>query len=282
MSTQAGAGKTTLAGHVGIQAHATGKIPVALLDTDGSKALSGWIDSSGNDNLDCLPVKAGKLATTLDELAAEAIDLAVVDTADVCDDDLRAIAEQADLIVVPVTPEGEDPPEMDDLLDMFEDVNKPFVFVLNKADLQADETHMTAIALAQHGTISPVIVPSYPGIAAAVQAGKTVVGGGDDDAVTIGDLWDYLSDRLDRAPRTKRKAPAGKKATAVTADAAAPVPSAPEEPAELSAADKAAMRADEKMAEAQKKLAERLAAKKAADEEITEDDIKKLMLDPFL
>jgi chromosome partitioning protein len=41
-SRKGGAGKTTLASHLAVQAEATGAGPVALVDTDPQGGLAGW------------------------------------------------------------------------------------------------------------------------------------------------------------------------------------------------------------------------------------------------
>ncbi len=79
-SQKGGSGKTTLSGHLAVQAQRAGSGPVVLIDIDPQGSLADW----WNEREDELPAFAqttvARLATDLEQLRQQGFKLAVIDT----------------------------------------------------------------------------------------------------------------------------------------------------------------------------------------------------------
>jgi chromosome partitioning protein len=77
---------------------------------------------------------------------------------------------------------------------------KPLIFVLNAATPKAKITYEAAVALSQHGTVAPVTVHHRTDFAASMIDGRTVmeIDPQGRSAKEITDLWEYVSDRLEK------------------------------------------------------------------------------------
>jgi hypothetical protein len=97
----------------------------------------------------------------------------------------------ADLIVVPVQPNPATVGEVGAVLGGMERQAVPFVFVIHCADPESDTVGAVVMALAQYGTICPVIIPQDNGSCRPEPS--------EDDPVTR--VLDYLLARMDRLAR---------------------------------------------------------------------------------
>ncbi len=79
MSHRGGVGKTTLAGHVGVQAQLRCGERVALLDATATRDLSRWSEARGRAAPECIGAKISKLEGLLKLLRLSGTDLAVID-----------------------------------------------------------------------------------------------------------------------------------------------------------------------------------------------------------
>ena len=75
---------------------------------------------------------------------------------------------------------------------------EPLIFVVNAATPKAKITYEAAVALSQHGTVAPVTV--HPYFAASMIDGRTVmeIDPNGRSANEIVELWEYISDRLEK------------------------------------------------------------------------------------
>jgi len=74
------------------------------------------------------------------------------------------------------------------------------LFVVNGATPKAKITYEAAVALSQHGTVAPVTVHHRTDFAASMIDGRTVmeVDPNGRSAREMVELWDYISDRLEK------------------------------------------------------------------------------------
>ena len=79
-SQKGGSGKTTLAGHLAVEAEAAGAGPVAIIDTDPQGSLSHWWNSRGVRSPQFAKVSVFDLQEALAHLRATGIKLVVIDT----------------------------------------------------------------------------------------------------------------------------------------------------------------------------------------------------------
>ena len=157
-SQKGGSGKTTLAGHIAVQADRTGAGPVIVVDTDPQGSLAAWWNARQAET----PLYA---RTTVSELADDAqrmrllgINLLIVDTPPAITATIDEVVKIADLVVIPTRPSPHDLRAAGSTVRLIERLAKPLVFVINSASPRARVTAEAAIALSQHGTVAPSII----------------------------------------------------------------------------------------------------------------------------
>jgi chromosome partitioning protein len=208
-SQKGGSGKTTLAGHLAVEASRAGVGPVSLIDTDPQGNLAQW----WNARVAAEPhfVKAGgfALGETLAELDRAGFRLAMIDTPPAITQCISQVVAHADLVIVPTRPSPHDLRAVGATVDIVERHGKPLIFVVNGANARARITGESAVALSQHGTVAPVIVHHRVDFAASMVDGRSVgeVVPGSPSAREISSLWIYVQDKLSRLMRDTQLIP---------------------------------------------------------------------------
>ena len=199
-SQKGGSGKTTLAGHVAVQAERAGAGPVALIDTDPQGSLSEWWNLRQAERPNFIGTNFPRLLTDLQKLHADGVELVIVDTSAAIAMAIRDVAVFADLVVVPVRPSPHDLRSVGATVALVEDAGKPLVFVINGAIAGTRITEEAAIALSRHGTVAPVTVHNRVNFATSMIDGRTVMETDEHcrSAEEIAGLWDYLERRLEK------------------------------------------------------------------------------------
>jgi chromosome partitioning protein len=199
-SQKGGSGKTTLAGHLAVQADRTGFGPVALVDTDPQGSLSEWWNARAAETPLFARASAGRFAADIARMRELGIKLLVVDTPPAIEATITEVISLADLVVIPARPSPHDLRAAGATVELIERVGKPLFFVINAATPRARITSEAVMALSQHGTLAPVIIHHRTGFAAAMIDGRTVmeVPGEARSAEEIVLLWEYLGKRLKR------------------------------------------------------------------------------------
>jgi len=199
-SQKGGSGKTTLSGHLAVEAARSGAGEIALIDTDPQGSLAHW----WNARQAPVPhfVKAGlpDLEQALEGLRLAGIKIAVIDTPPAITQSISRVVAHADLVLVPTRPSPHDLRAVGATVDIAERHGKPVIFVINAATARARITAESAIALSQHGTVAPVTIHHRVDFAASMIDGRTVgeVVPGSASAKEISDLWLYIQERLSR------------------------------------------------------------------------------------
>jgi chromosome partitioning protein len=203
-SQKGGSGKTTLAGHLAVQADRSGFGTVALVDTDPQGSLSEWWNARTAETPLFARTSAGRLATDIDRMRELGIKLLVVDTPPAIEATITEVIGLCDLVVIPARPSPHDLRAAGATVELVERMSKQLVFVINAATPRARITAEAVMALSQHGTLAPVILHHRTGFAASMIDGRTVmeVPGEERSAEEIALLWEYLANRLNRDFRT--------------------------------------------------------------------------------
>jgi chromosome partitioning protein len=202
-SQKGGSGKTTLSGHLAVEASRCGAGEIALIDTDPQGSLAHW----WNARTAPAPhfVKAGllELDEALANLARSGIKIAVIDTPPAITQSISRVVAHADLVIVPTRPSPHDLRAVGATVDIAERHGKPVIFVVNAATARARITGESAVALSQHGTVAPVTIHHRVDFAASMIDGRTVgeVVPGSASAKEISDLWVYIQEKLSRIVR---------------------------------------------------------------------------------
>jgi len=202
-SQKGGSGKTTLAGHIAVEAERQGAGPVALVDTDPQGSLADWWNERAAETPLFAHTDVARVRMDLDAMRASGIRLVVFDTPPAITGTIEQVVRMADLVVIPARPSPHDLRAAGATVEIVERWSKPLVFVINAAIQGARITSEAAIALSQHGTVAPVTVHNRTDYAASMIDGRTVM---DIDPASpsteeVVQLWQYLSSRLNRGAR---------------------------------------------------------------------------------
>jgi chromosome partitioning protein len=228
-SQKGGTGKTTLSGHLAVEAQRAGLGPVALIDMDPQGSLSHWWNARTAS--EPLFVKVGplELGKALEHLTRSGVKLAVVDTPPAITESISYVIGHADLVILPTRPSPHDLRAVGPTVDIATRHGKPVLFVVNAATPRARITGEAAVALSQHGTVAPVTIHHRVDFAASMVDGRTVgeVTAESASAKEIQQLWNYVQGRLARLKHDAAFAPVERESFAITglspADASGPV-----------------------------------------------------------
>lgn len=199
-SQKGGSGKTTLCGHLAVEAEKSGAGPVTLIDTDPQGSLSQWWNARAAKSPNFAKVGAFELSSALAHLKRTGIRLAIIDTPPAITDSISQVIAHSDLVIVPTRPSPHDLRAVGATVDIAERFGKPLIFVMNGATARARITGESAVALSQHGTVAPATIHHRVDFAASMVDGRTVgeVVPKSVSTKEIKDLWMYIQDRLSR------------------------------------------------------------------------------------
>ena len=199
-SQKGGSGKTTLSGHLAVQAQRAGAGPVVLIDIDPQGSLADWWNEREAEFPAFAQTTVARLANDLQVLRQQGFRLAVIDTPPAITMAIQSVISVAELIVVPTRPSPHDLRAVGATVDMCERAGKPLVFVINAATPKAKITAEAAVALSQHGTVAPITLHHRTDYAASMIDGRTVmeIDPNGRSSQEIVSLWNYVSDRLEK------------------------------------------------------------------------------------
>ena len=199
-SRKGGAGKTTISGHLAVEAERQGAGPVAVIDMDPMGSLAAWWNERSADTPVCAAVGEGGLQSTLETLKASGVSLVIVDTPPFATTEVAAIVRAANLVLVPVVPSPHDLRAIGETIDVVEGEGKPMVFVVNNASTNGRLTLQAVTALSQHGTVAPSVIHARQDFRSAMIKGRTAgeVFPKSKSATEIAELWSYLETRLNK------------------------------------------------------------------------------------
>ncbi len=199
-SQKGGSGKTTLSGHLAVQAERAGCGPVVLIDIDPQGSLSDWWNERETELPAFAQTTVARLAADLEVLRQQGFKLAVIDTPPAITMAIQSVIQVAELIVIPTRPSPHDLRAVGATVDLCDRAGKPLIFVVNAATPKARITAEAAVALSQHGTVAPVTIHHRTDFASSMIDGRTVmeIDGKSRSAGEVVALWSYISDRLEK------------------------------------------------------------------------------------
>jgi chromosome partitioning protein len=202
-SQKGGVGKTTLTGHLAVEAERQGEGTVAMMDTDEQMSLSGWFRVREAETPILAQPIDGNLRKTLDAMRKAGVDLVIIDTPPAITASISLTVALADLVIIPVRPSPHDLRAVGRTVDIVEQHGKPMVFVVNQANQRARITAQAAIALSQHGAVAETIIHSRTDFASSMADGQTVTELDPEgkSAAEIAGLWTFIKSRFDRKER---------------------------------------------------------------------------------
>jgi chromosome partitioning protein len=208
-SQKGGSGKTTLAGHIAVQAERAGAGPVAIIDADPQGSLSDWWNCREAETPAFAQTFISRLNEDIERMREIGIELLIFDTPPAITATIEQVIRLCDLVVIPTRPSPHDLRAVGATVDLCEKLDKPLVFILNGATQRARITAEAAIALSQAGTVAPVTIHHRTEFASSMIDGRTVmeISCNPRSVEEIEQLWEYLSDRLERCVRRAEMSP---------------------------------------------------------------------------
>lgn len=202
-SQKGGSGKTTLTGHLAVQAERTGNGPVAIVDTDPQGSIAGWGRARQTDAPIAFSATPHQLPGVISRLQEEGFALVFIDTPPAVTEAIAEVVTLSDLVIMPTRPSPHDLRAVGATVDIVEARGRAMVFVVNSATRGARITAEAAVALSQHGTVAPVTIHHRVDYAASMIDGRTVMELNEEcrSAKEIVALWEYVAERLDRLYR---------------------------------------------------------------------------------
>ncbi len=206
-SQKGGSGKTTLSGHLAVQAEISGAGPVALIDTDPQGSLSKWWNARAAETPAFVAARFDNLESDLDALRAQGFKTVIIDTPPAVTRAIAQVVSHADIVVMPTRPSPHDLRAVGATVEIAESHGKAMIFVLNAATARAKITAEAAVTLSQHGTVAPVTLHHRVDYAASMTDGRTVMeyNANCASAKEVRGLWEYLQDRLNKLDQTPRE-----------------------------------------------------------------------------
>lgn len=194
-SRKGGAGKTTIAVHLAVEAGRAGAGPVAIIDTDPMQGLTQWWDA----RTDQQPVLfKGAVADLVPTLRKQGFRLLLVDTPPSIGEEVALAVKSASLVLIPVQPSPNDLRAAGSTVSLANGLKKPLAFIINRVKPRVRLTVQAFEALAPHGVISPLLYDRTD-YAAAMNDGLTApeldTKGPAQGEVTA--LWTYVASRLE-------------------------------------------------------------------------------------
>ena len=124
-SQKGGSGKTTLSGHLAVQAQLAGAGPVVLIDIDPQGSLADWWNEREAEYPAFAQTTVARLAADLEILRQQGFKLAVIDTPPAITMAIQSVISVAELIVVPTRPSPHDLRAVGATVDLCERAGKP-------------------------------------------------------------------------------------------------------------------------------------------------------------
>jgi len=198
-SRKGGSGKTTLAGHLAVQAERAGSGPVALADVDPQGSLADWWNTRAAPTPVFVQTALADLSDNIGRLRSLGIKILIIDTPPALTSTIGDVIKLADLVVIPTRPSPHDLRSIGATVELVEHLGKPLIFALNGATPRARITSEAVTILSRHGLLAPVIIHQRVDFASSMIDGRTVMelSGGTRSAAEIAKLWKYLAGRLD-------------------------------------------------------------------------------------
>ena len=197
-SRKGGSGKTTLTGHLSVEAERRGHGPVAILDIDPQGSLADWWNEREAASPVFVNTTLEALAGDIARLRATGIRTVIIDTPPAITGAIRQVVDVCDLVLIPTRPSPHDLRSVTATVELVEDMGKPLVFVINAATPRARITKEAIAALSQHGPLAPSLIHQRVDFASSMIDGRTVMElpNAPLAALEIERIWEYLANRM--------------------------------------------------------------------------------------
>lgn len=184
-SQKGGAGKTTLAAHLAVEAVKQGVASVCVTDTDPQGNLASWWNKRQAQDI--------AYATILQhaQMRKSGIALCIVDTPGIIDSNIHAVITLADFVLIPAAPSALDLESVNQTAGIIEQAGKPFAFVVSRADMRTSLPAEMRNVLASAYPVAPVIITHQPS-----KYVRPMNDGLTGDSPQIAELWKYVNEEM--------------------------------------------------------------------------------------
>ena len=191
-----GAGKTTLATHLAVEAGRAGLI-VGVLDADPQGGLARWWNARAADTPAFFALQGG-IARTLEGLKDQKLDLLVIDTPPFDTAEVDQIIAQADLVVIPTRATPDDISSVSSTITSADRSKRRRVFVLNSIKPNTRPTAEAALLLSEFGPVCQVVLSDRIPYGTAKTDGRTApeLKGQEKAAEEVAGVWRFVARHL--------------------------------------------------------------------------------------
>jgi chromosome partitioning protein len=175
ISQKGGAGKTTIAVHLAVEAQRQG-FSVAVFDLDPQASASSWSDKRKSDMPAVVSAQAARLPSLLEQARNQKADLVIIDSAPNADAASLAAARAADLILIPCRPAAFDLEAIGTTLSLAAVAGKPAWVLLNAVPPQGKlGEEARAILTASKVQVVDTLLHHWVAFSHSVNDGRTAV-----------------------------------------------------------------------------------------------------------
>jgi chromosome partitioning protein len=181
-----------------VQAQKGGVGNVALIDVDPEASLADWCAQRGDQPVKYARATQADLLQKIENLRADGTELVVIDTPAALGQSIEAALVVADLIAIPARPCAHDLEAASAMVELVQLTGKPFVFVINGVQADAELPPEVVMTLAQHGPVATAAIPRNIAFVEGMMDGRTVmeIQGEPSPSGNVQKLWEYLAKRL--------------------------------------------------------------------------------------
>jgi chromosome partitioning protein len=175
LSQKGGAGKTTLALNLAMQAETEGKT-AAIVDLDPQASATGWGDNREDESPAVVSAQAARLGHVLEAARNGGAHLTIIDSAPHSESTALAAARAADYVLIPCRPGILDLRAISDTIDIVRLAKTPVAVVLNAVPPRGQSIAMEAEqAIASYDVpVVPVHIGHRAAFVHSLTAGQTV------------------------------------------------------------------------------------------------------------
>jgi chromosome partitioning protein len=172
-SQKGGAGKSTLAIHMSVEASRAGR-KTALIDADPQGTAAAWAGTRDRAAPTIVAGSALNIGDLLEGARNDGYELVFIDCPPHTNLGASDLVAVADLVVVPVQASFPDMAALNSALSVIKASGKPFVFVINRAAIRAPETKEAIDMLSPIAPVCPTVVHDRAPFRRALSSGLAV------------------------------------------------------------------------------------------------------------
>lgn len=200
LAQKGGAGKTTLACQIAVEAEARGYAPTFMCDLDPQGSMRSWYERREAETPILIDPRRTPLGPALEALRTEGVKVVIIDSPPHGDvEPMVAAASVADLVVIPVRPSLLDVEAVSATVEIVRGVDRPAAFVINAASMRGGRVEDTKAALRGYGLrICPIPVGNRVDFQDAMLTGRAVreLHRTGKASAEVGLVWNWLRRRI--------------------------------------------------------------------------------------